>query len=429
MNWHPALSMLGVWLVCGLAFAALPYQLLERQFSALGLVSLISFVLAFVMGTLLVRAPRQNHHNTPIALPSGAVRAQWVVGAAAVLATLCLLMDAQGKDVFDLVAAYELRSEAADALLKGEASSSSIWFQLAFLVYPAGFVFIALHVLYAPRVKPLVLGFVGLLPIVIATMVMGGRVPIFYALLVAGLSWRERRKLDHPKPAATPVGKRLLWMSIILLLVIAMFSYFATVFVVRAQVVGGTDEMFDLAADIWGIGFRGPGSELLFAMLGDYGTYMVFVFVWYLVQGLVMGNYLFAAYDGPLQFGVYGLDLLSAIARRVAPERVATGFDSLLSLGTYGFLPSAWGSLWVDFAWAGLLPCLAWGAFTAWAWRSIVRDRNPRWMVVGPFVSLGILFSLINTPLGFTNGLVTHLWLLAAFLLLKPTAAGLSASR
>jgi hypothetical protein len=42
--------------------------------------------------------------------------------------------------------------------------------------------------------------------------------------------------------------------------------------------------------------------------------------------------------------------------------------------------------------------------------------------VVGPFVTLGLVFSLINTPLGFTNGLVTHAWLLAAFMLLRRTA-------
>ena len=215
----------------------------------------------------------------------------------------------------------------------------------------------------------------------------------------------------------------------VFLLIAALFGYFVTVFVVRAQFAGGAEGMFEYAATVWGIGFQGPGFDLLFAVLGDYGTYMLFIFAWYLVQGLVMSNYLFSAYEGPLQLGVYGVDMLSAVARRVAPERLALGFDSLLSLGTYGFLPSAWGSLWVDFGWGGLLACIAWGAFTGLAWRRIVRERQGRWLLVGPFVSLGILFSVINTPFGFVNGLMTHIWLAAAFLMLKPVNSSPSASR
>lgn len=420
MNLHPALSMLGVWLACLLAFAALPYQLLDRPFSALGLASLMTFTLTFVIGTVMVRAPRAPKNATPIQAPTGVPAAQRLVGAISLFATICLLVDAQGKDVLDLVAAYELRSEAADALLKGEASSSSVWFQLSFITFPAAYVFIALHILYAPRIRVLPLVCLGFAPIVLATVAMGGRNPIFYALLVALVSWRERRKVNHARPESKPLVKRVFWTSLVFLLIAGLFGYFVTVFIVRAQVAGGVEGMFDYAAAVWGIGFQGPGFDLLFAVFGDYGTYFLFIFVWYLVQGLVMSNYLFSAYEGPLQLGVYGVDMLSAVARRVAPERLALGFDSLLSLGTYGFLPSAWGSLWVDFGWGGLLACAVWGAFTALAWRRIVRERQGRWLLVGPFVSLGILFSVINTPFGFVNGLMTHIWLAAAFLILKP---------
>ena len=37
-------------------------------------------------------------------------------------------------------------------------------------------------------------------------------------------------------------------------------------------------------------------------------------------------------------------------------------------------------------------------------------------LIFGPFVTMGILFSVINTPIGFSNGLVTHLWVLIAFM-------------
>lgn len=419
MNLHPALSMLGVWLACALAYFALPFQVLDRPFSALGFLPLVAFILAFVLGTVLVRVPRARSSAAPIPVPAGAVAAQRFVGVVALFSSTCFMMDAQGKDLFDLVAAYALRSEAADALLRGDMSSSSMWFQLAFVTFPAGYIFIALHILYAPRVRLSVLALVGFAAIVLATVAMGGRNPIFYALLVALLSWRERSKLDHAHPREKSIARRIFWSALAVVFSAGLFSYFATVFVVRAEVAGGVESMFDFVARTWGIGFEGPGSRLIFALLGNENTYMLFIFTWYVVQGLVMSNYLFAAYDGPLQLGVYGVDMLSAIARRVAPERLATGFDSLLSLGTYGFLPSAWGSLWVDFGWGGLLACVLWGAFAVWAWRRIVQERHGPWLVVGPFVSLGILFSLINTPFGFVNGLITHFWLAMAFLFLR----------
>jgi hypothetical protein len=79
----------------------------------------------------------------------------------------------------------------------------------------------------------------------------------------------------------------------------------------------------------------------------------------------------------------------------------------------------AWGSLFVDFGFAGLAVAVLWGVLCGLAWQRIVRQRRQDWLLVGPFVSLGILFSLINTPLGFTNGFITHLWLLGAFLMLR----------
>ena len=36
-----------------------------------------------------------------------------------------------------------------------------------------------------------------------------------------------------------------------------------------------------------------------------------------------------------------------------------------------------------------------------------------RWIIAVPFIVIGILLSIIGTPVGFSNGLVTHLWLIA----------------
>lgn len=415
--------MSGVWLACALALFALPYQLIERPITWAGGAGLAAFVCAFALGTLLV--PRRLRRSAVSQAPQVDSRwARWLLGAASLAAGVCLLIDASGNDVFDLVVAYELRTEAASALLEGEASASSVWFQIGFLLYPACYVFIAAHVLYAPRLRLWAVALIGLLPIVLATLVMGGRTPLLYALLVTVLAWRERRKIAHPRDRARVrrdenPARRIMLAAGMLVALIALFGYFAAVFIVRAEVVGGTSQMFLLAEDLWGVGFRGALYPLLNALLGDTGTYMVFVFVWYAVQGLVMGNHLLGQYDGPLLWGIYGVDIVAAVVRRTAPEHVTQGFDALLTLGTYGFLPSAWGSLYADFGFAGLGLALLWGAFAGLAWTRIVRQQRQDWLLVGPFVSLGILFSLINTPLGFTNGFITHLWLLGAFLMLR----------
>lgn len=420
MNSHPAQTMLQVWITCTLAFYLLPYQLTERQLAWQGTLLFWLFIAAFIAGACMIACPR-SVGATAQPVRFDARRAERWLSAAATLTCLFFVLDAQGKDLFDLAVAYELRSETADALLKGEASNSSVWFQLAFLLYPAAYVYLAVHAIYAPRVQVWRLVAFGLLPIGLATMNMGGRVPIFYAVLVIWLSLRQRSRAGHApsKPLPRAQSRRFFILLACVALGALMAYYFASVFIVRAAVVGGTSEMFLVAEDRWGISFRGLGSGLMFAALGDDLTYLVFVFIWYLVQGLVMGNYLFSLYDGPLQLGIYGIDLMSAVMRRVDPARVAEGFDSLLSLGTYGFLPSAWGSLFVDFSYAGALPCMIWGALATLTYRRIACEHRTDWLVFGPFVTLGILFSVINTPLGFTNGFVTHAWMLAAFFMLR----------
>ena len=132
-----------------------------------------------------------------------------------------------------------------------------------------------------------------------------------------------------------------------------------------------------------------------------------------------MSNQLFSAFDGPSLMGVYGLDIVSAIVRRLSPDMVSQGFDNLLSIGAYGFLPSAWGSLYVDFGIAGLLVCFLWGLGTATCYKKIAVEKNTRWLFLGPFISMGLFFSVINTPLGFSNGFVTHVWLFIVYFLIR----------
>jgi hypothetical protein len=420
MNRHPAEMMLVVWGLCIVAFVLLPFQLLERDLTVQGAVIFAIFVVAYLVGTLIV--PTRKHASLispPIHVDARRAEA-WLMVASG-LATVLFILDAREKSLFDLAVAYELRSETADALLKGEASKSSIWFQIAFLIYPAGYIYTAVHALYARHIKYWRFVVFGLLPIALATVAMGGRMPIFYAVIVAWIALRERKKFGCVSSQSIQISIRRKWIArtIWLFVLMALLYYFAAVFMIRAAVVGGSMEMFDVAELRWGVGFRGAMSEIIFSLFGEDIAYLIFIFAWYLVQGVVMSNYLFSVYDGPLQMGTYGVDLMTALMRQLDPQRVAEGFDSLLSLGTYGFFPSAWGSLYVDFGFFAIILCIIWGMFTALCYRRIVVQRRMDWLLVGPFASIGIFFSIINTPLGFTNGFVTHAWLLVAFLLLK----------
>ena len=128
-----------------------------------------------------------------------------------------------------------------------------------------------------------------------------------------------------------------------------------------------------------------------------------------------MSNVLFTEYTTPAQLGIYGVDLVAAVMRRLDGNRVADGFAALLNLNTYGFLPSAFGSLYVDFLLLGIFVAGLWGWLAGVVYRNVKRARDPRWLLIAPFISLGIFFSLINTPIGFSNGLMTHFWMLVAF--------------
>lgn len=418
MNKHPAKTMLGVWGLCLATYLVMPYQLLGRQLTIQSIAILAVFITAFLVGTLAmpIRKARSS-----IEKPSriDASKAEIYLMAVSGLATILFFLDAKDRNLFDLALAYELRSQVADALLKGEASTSSTWFQIAFLLYPAGYVYTAVHAIYARRIKAWKLVMFGLLPVVMATIIMGGRNPIFYEALVAFLALREREKINGVRRPPPTAPRKWAVRLVLLLLLTALFQYFASVFLVRAAAAGGSAEMFMVAEQQWGVSFRGPMSGTLFALFGEDMTYLIFIFIWYLVQGFVMSNYLFSDYDGPLQFGVYGVDMMSALVRRLDPLHVAEGFDSLLNIGTYGFFPSAWGSLYVDFGFAALIVCVLWGMFATLCYRRIVVQKKADWILIGPFASLGIIFSLINTPLGFTNGFITHGWLLVAFLSLR----------
>lgn len=424
MKYGPGKLMTIVWATCILTWTILPFQLTQNKFSILGLFIFFSFILFFLLGTYIrkiikLKKSDLDWNNVSV------LNANKILEFFSFIASLLLLIDYQGSNVFDLTETYKLRSDQADALLNASSSNSSIAFQIAFLIYPVGNVYIALKIIYEKNIAYFKLLLFGFLPIFLASFVMGGRVPIFYAAVIAFLSWRIRKnfnkELGHT-PLISLKGnfKKVLITFVAVLLTCISVYYFAAVFFVRADVVGGSEGMFVIAEEVWGIKFTGAGSAILFTLFGNNAAFLIFIFSWYLVQGLLMSNILFINYDGPLQLGTYGIDIISAIVRRTNAEFLSSNFASLLDLGTYGFLPSAFGSLFVDFNYFSIVICFMWG----W-WAMGVHKKsqygNLRSMLLVPFMVAGIFFSLINTPFGMTNGFITHIWLFVAFFLIRKT--------
>jgi len=431
MRFHPAVLMLLVWAGCIAAFYILPFQLEGRVMTLYGFMILLLFIAAFCFGAMVAARPQPQRPRPPDVTVDFRLTDRWLMAAAGI-AVIASLLDVQGRNLLDLAEAYQMRSERAGALMIGGASESTIWFQLGFLTYPAGYVYLVREVAYRPRPVLWRIGLFGLAPVVLASLAMGGRAPMFYALVMLVYGFTLRNQLFKTRPGIAPVRRgpgpqrrrpfKLGLPGKIAIGVIGAlaFVYFVQVFIARADVVGGVEGMFGVAGGVWGVNFNGRFSGLIFSAFGADGAYLIFIFVWYLVQGLVMSNAIFTEYDGSMLLGGYGIDLMSALMRRVNGEFIANGYAVLLDMNVYGFLPSAFGSLYVDLKFFGLIPCVIWGWLAGKVYGHVKAGRDPRWLMVVPFITVGIFFSLINTPIGFSNGFVTHLWLILAFITARP---------
>lgn len=422
MKFHPAALMLMVWAVCIAMFYILPFQLESRVMTLYGLLILAVFLAVYCLGAISVVGVLPQRPISPdISIDLRAT--DRILILACLVAIGASLMDVQGRNIFNLVDSYEVRSDRASGLMTAAASDSTIWFQIAFITSPAAYIYLIREIAFRPRPIFWRLALFGLGPILMASLSVGGRNPLFYALLAAGFAYLQRKHIFAGTAAARkkkrrrPIFKLNAATRIISgVVVVGLGIYFARVFLVRADVAGGVEAMFGVAGSSWGVNFNGPMADVLFAVLGPDLTYLVFVFAWYVVQGFVMSNTLFTSYDGPMMLSSYGIDVSSALVRRTNSEFLAQGFAYLLSLNTYGFLTSAFGSLFVDFKFFGLLPCFIWGWGSGVVYREVKLARDLRWYLVAPIFVIGILMSIINTPLGFSNGAVTHAWLLVAFL-------------
>lgn len=416
----PNKLMFRIWTFCSFLWFFLPFQLLKTDFSNFGFVVLIAFILFFILGGQLANKSKMSSfknysYDVKFSLS--------IIALISIIATVFLIFESQGKLTISLADAYISRSNAAQGLLYGDVSNSSIYFKVAFLTYPAGYVYLALGILFLKKINFFKLTLFGLLPISLSAFAMGGRVQLFYAILVIFLSLSLRKKyweiLGVEKLNKFRWTIKKMFIALILFTTLIVTSiYFVNVFFARAESVGGSEGMFKVAETIWGIGFRGALSNFLFEIFSIDIIFIVFMFSWYLSQGLVMSNIIFEGYDGPLQLGVYGVEIISAIVRRFDGTIIYNNFQSLMDLGTYGFLPSAFGSLFIDFHFFGLIISFLWGWWSTKVYRKTI-NLSVKSMLLYPFMIIGIILSIINTPIGMTNGLITFFWLFTAYFFIK----------
>ncbi|GAA0645354.1 O-antigen polymerase [Brevundimonas lenta] len=444
MKFHPAVLMLLTWASAYVLFFVLPFTLEGRYMSLYGSLIQAVFLGTFCAGALVASRPSHQYPRNPAATTDFRMSDRLLmVGCSIAIGVLAIDMFESG-NLLDLAASYAQRSDRATDLLRGAASDSSIWFQIGFLFYPAGYVYTVREIAFRPRPAPWRIALFGMAPSVMAALAMGGRGPLFFLIVFAVYAYALRRQVfpkaqkpvrrvgvrhgHAPARAAGPPMRKGRspfrfgpGFKIAMGIVGTIFMiYFVQVFITRADGIGGVEMMFGAVGQRWGVSFNGHFSNVFYSLLGVEGTYMVFVFAWYWLQGIVMSNQIFTDYNGPMLLGTYGIDLVSAAMRRINGEFVADGFDRLLRMNVYGFVPSAFGSLYVDFKFFGLLPCFAWGWLTGVVYRNVKHGVDPRWLLLVPFVSVGIVMSLNNTPIGLSNGLMLHIWLLGAFFLSRP---------
>lgn len=420
MKWHPASMMLAVWGVCFALFFILPFRLVGRELSAFGLGMLGASILAFCIGAWLRSLALPQQRPARLALPDF-TRTDQVLRIASLVGILVLLYEwrTSGGDLSD---AWNIRSERTTSLLYGTESGSSLAFQLGFLFSPVGYAVIAREIVFRPVVRPLRVAVLGFGPLIASSLALGGRAPLLWGFTMVALSVLTKRwTIAPPALQSRQRSPRSVLLTILggVGALIAL-NYFVQVFVVRAEAVGGIETMFDSVATMWGVTFEGPFAEVLKTTLGTGNTYLIFVFAWYITQGIVISNALFTYYDGPPMYGIYGIELVSAAARRLNGAYVGARNLELNDLNVFGFLPSAFGTLYVDYWYFCLIVSAIWGYIAAIVYARVRLLTDARWLLAAPFVMQGIITSVINTPLGATNGLVSLSWMILAFVLAKP---------
>jgi len=427
MKWHPASMMLATWCFAVMLLYTLPFQLVGRTVTAYGFEILALLLVTFCGAALLASPWIQQRKSATLVAPSFKVAdiVMMIVSLVAIFSSLLELYSGSGGD---LSASWLVRDSRAGAMLSGSASESSLAFQIGFLTSPIAYAAIARHVIFDETIRFPRLLLIGFGPPAAAALASGGRGPLGFALVFFALAMMVRSYIRHDPSRARKraSGRQIFFAAVIVIIFLMSLNYFVSVFAARQ---GGdiSEGMFDIVADRWGVTFGGPHADAMIAVLGEGNTYLIFLFSWYYIQGLVFSNILFTDYNGSPMWGLYGIELLLAAMRRINPEYVADRYAELNALDVFGFVPSAFGTFFVDLRWLCFVAVFIWGWLAGLVYKKCRTSQDARWLLVAPFVMQGIFFSTINSPLGLTNGLATLAWMILVFILSKPRVAQLRA--
>ena len=414
----PYRLMFLVWFSCLFLWVILPFQLIDREVLNYGIIIFLLFLLTFFIGAI-------SNKNKSIIFTNSIFytkKAHRIISFVSFVSLLCLIIDFDISNL-NLISIAEEREEISLSLLTGSLSNSSIAFKIAFLTYPSAYVFIALSIIYSKKINYLPLFILGYLPIVISTVVMGGRNPLFYAIVITFFSIKIRsnysEELNVYKPKSNNFSyKQTVIKFIALSFIVIAILYFINVFISRADIAGGTSIMFAFAESNWGVGFNGYGSKFFFDLFGEKISFLIFITSWYVVQGLIMSVTIFENFTSSAYLGTYGIELITAVSRRIDSYAIFKNYDSLNELNVLGFYPSVFGSLFIDFKFVGIVIVYFWGKWCSSVYNN-VKKLKLNSMLLYPFMSAGILLSFINTPFGLANGFVTYIWLFVAYYFTK----------
>lgn len=420
MRWHPASLMITTWTACVALYMLLPFELVSRSLTFFGFGILFLFIAAFCLGAYLRCPPITQRRAAWIDLPDFTI-ANRIIVTVAIIAIVSQIYELVTGAGLDLEAAFAIRNERSVGFINGTQSGSSLAFQIGILTSPIGYVAIAKELIFHNRTRYLHLGLFGFGPLVSSALAVGGRGPLLFAIIMSVLAIRTRRFVQLPKETGpeSPPKRRVGGIVIGFLVVMLSMNYFVQVFILRAGGAEATEIVLASVGQIWGVGFSGEGARAMTNVIGAGNTYIVFAFSWYLVQGMVISNEVFTRFEGPWMLGLYGNEIFLAIARRLNVDLVVDGFVSLDKLNAYGYLTSAFGALYVDFWYFGIPISAVWGSLAALVYQKSRLSHDGRWTMLVPFFTQGIVFSLINTPLGLANGFVTYIWLMVIFFVSK----------
>ena len=196
----------------------LPFQLIDREISNYGIIIFIIFLSAFFIGTV------SNKNKSIISTNSIFLtkKAHKIISFVSFVSLVCLITDFDFTNL-NLISIASEREEISLSLITGGLSNSSTAFKLAFLTYPSAYVLIALSIIYSKKINYLHLLILGYLPIILSTIIMGGRNPLFYAIAITFFSIKIRSNYSGELNVYKPKSNNLSFKQRVIKFIILSF--------------------------------------------------------------------------------------------------------------------------------------------------------------------------------------------------------------